>query len=278
MERAPDDSIARPKGHVLSAIVFTVAIFANATLLFAVQPMFTKLVLPRLGGSPAIWNTCLLFFQTALLAGYLYAHVGARLLSARTQALLHLALLFVAMVSLPVGIPAGFERPVQGVVPIAWLITLLIVALGAPFTLVAAGAPILQRWFASTDHPRASNPYFLYAASNLGSFVALLSYPFLIEPHLRLVEQRRWWSIGYLVLLGLLALCAAIVWRASLRPEVPAAGSGIRPSRNGRNNSRDGRACLAHAMRWGMLRSLLRADAGRKPHTSAPISVVTCYG
>ena len=204
--------------YVLSAIVFTVAIFANATLLFAVQPMFTKLVLPRLGGSPAIWNTCLLFFQTALLVGYLYAHVGARVLSARMQALLHLALLFVAMVSLPVGIPAGFERPVQGVVPIAWLITLLVVALGAPFTLVAAGAPILQRWFASTDHPRASNPYFLYAASNLGSFVALLSYPFLIEPHLRLVEQRRWWSIGYLVLLGLIALCAAIVWRASLRP------------------------------------------------------------
>lgn len=203
--------------YVLSAIVFTVAIFANATLLFAVQPMFTKLVLPRLGGSPAIWNTCLLFFQTALLVGYLYAHVGARVLSARMQALLHLSLLFVAMVSLPVGIPAGFERPVQGVVPIAWLITLLVVALGAPFTLVAAGAPILQRWFASTDHPRANNPYFLYAASNLGSFVALLSYPFLIEPHLRLVEQRRWWSIGYLVLLGLIALCAAIVWRTSLR-------------------------------------------------------------
>lgn len=220
------NSIARAeRGYVLSAIVFTVAVFANATLLFAVQPMFTKLVLPRLGGSPAIWNTCLLFFQTALLAGYLYAHVGARLLSARVQALLHIALLFVAMVSLPVGIPAGFERPLQGVVPIAWLIALLIVALGAPFTLVAAGAPILQRWFASTDHPRASNPYFLYAASNLGSFVALLSYPFLIEPHLRLVEQRRWWSIGYLVLLGLLALCAAIVWRASVRrAHVPAGG------------------------------------------------------
>ncbi|MGQ0639307.1 MAG: fused MFS/spermidine synthase [Gemmatimonadaceae bacterium] len=201
-----------------TATVFTVAIFANATLLFAVQPMFTKLVMPRLGGTPAVWNTCLLFFQAALLGGYLYAHLGSRIMQARTQALVHLALLFVAMASLPIGIPAGFERPLQGVVPIAWLIALLVVALGAPFTLVAAGAPILQRWFAATQHPRASNPYFLYAASNLGSFAALLSYPFLIEPNLRLVEQRRWWSIGYLTLLGLIALCAVLVWRASRRP------------------------------------------------------------
>ncbi|HJU74293.1 MAG TPA: fused MFS/spermidine synthase [Gemmatimonadaceae bacterium] len=203
--------------HAMSAVVFTLAIFVNATLLFAVQPMFTKLVLPRLGGTPAVWNTCLLFFQGALLAGYLYAHLGAKVLTARTQALVHLALLFVAMVSLPIGIPAGFERPVQGVVPIAWLIALLVVALGAPVTLVAAGAPILQRWFAATDHPRAHNPYFLYAASNLGSFVALLSYPFLIEPNMRLVEQRRWWSIGYLTLLTLIALCAFLVWRSGRR-------------------------------------------------------------
>ncbi len=209
----------------LSAIVFTVAIFANATLLFAVQPMFTKLVLPRLGGTPAVWNTCLLFFQAALLGGYLYAHAGARFLKARTQALVHLGLLVVAMVSLPIGIPAGFERPMQGVVPIAWLIALLVVALGAPFTLVAAGAPIMQRWFASTDHPRANNPYFLYAASNLGSFVALLSYPFVIEPNLRLVQQRRWWSIGYLALMALIALCALLVWRASLRPRQELSGS-----------------------------------------------------
>ncbi len=208
---------ADAKQHTLIAIVFTVTIFMNATLLFAVQPMFTKLVLPRLGGTPAVWNTCLLFFQAALLGGYLYAHLGTRWLSARMQALVHLGLLLLAMASLPIGIPAGFERPFQGVVPIAWLIGLLVIALGAPFTLVAAGAPILQRWFAATNHPRADNPYFLYAASNLGSFVALLSYPFLIEPNLRLVEQRRWWSIGYLTLLALLALCTFVVWRTTSR-------------------------------------------------------------
>jgi spermidine synthase len=215
-----DSSARRPgeRDFALIAIVFTVAIFANATLLFAVQPMFTKLVLPRLGGTPAVWNTCLLFFQGALLGGYLYAHLGARMMSARVQALVHLGLLVAAMATLPIGIPAGFERPVEGVVPIAWLIALLVVALGAPFTLVAAGAPILQRWFAATDHPGARNPYFLYAASNLGSFAALLSYPFLIEPNLRLAEQRWWWSVGYLTLLGLIALCAMLVWRASLRP------------------------------------------------------------
>ena len=155
--------------YPLIAIVFTVTIFMNATLLFAVQPMFTKLVLPRLGGTPAVWNTCLLFFQAALLAGYLYAHVGTRLLSARVQALVHLGLLFVAMASLPLGIPPGFERPIQGVVPIAWLIGLLVIALGAPFTLVAAGAPILQRWFAATHHPRADNPYFLYGRAIWGA-------------------------------------------------------------------------------------------------------------
>lgn len=205
------------KQYALIAIVFTITIFVNAMLLFAIQPMFTKLVLPRLGGTPAVWNTCLLFFQAALLGGYLYAHLGTQLFSARVQSLVHLALLVVAMASLPVGIPAAFERPIQGVVPIAWLIGLLVIALGAPFTLVAAGAPILQRWFAATSHPRADNPYFLYAASNLGSFVALLSYPFLIEPHLRLVEQRRWWSIGYLTLLGLLLICAFLVWRRGNR-------------------------------------------------------------
>ncbi len=208
---------ADAKQYTLIAIVFTVTIFMNATLLFAVQPMFTKLVLPRLGGTPAVWNTCLLFFQAALLGGYLYAHLGTRLLRPRMQALLHLGLLLLAMASLPIGIPAGFERPFQGVVPIAWLIGLLVIALGAPFTLVAAGAPILQRWFAATNHPRANNPYFLYAASNLGSFVALLSYPFLIEPNFRLVEQRRWWSIGYLALLALLALCTFVVWRTTSR-------------------------------------------------------------
>jgi SAM-dependent methyltransferase len=207
---------ARPAGRRFGIIaaIFTLAIFVNATLLFVVQPMFTKLVLPRLGGTPAVWNTCLVFFQAALLGGYLYAHVGTRLFSARTQALVHLGLLFLATATLPIGIPAGFERPMQGVVPIAWLVGLLTIALGAPFTLVAAGAPILQRWFAATNHPRAGNPYFLYAASNLGSFGALLAYPFLIEPNLRLVDQRRLWSVGYLMLMALLAVCAIVVWRA----------------------------------------------------------------
>ncbi|MGQ0538588.1 MAG: hypothetical protein ACT4R6_06550, partial [Gemmatimonadaceae bacterium] len=205
--------------RTVGTLAFTVAIFVNAALLFAVQPMFTKLVLPRLGGTPSVWNTCLLFFQGALLLGYLYAHLGAKLASARMQALFHVGLLFLAMLSLPIGIPAGFERPIQGIVPIAWLLSLLVIALGLPFTLVAAGAPILQRWFSSTAHPRASNPYFLYAASNLGSFVALLSYPFVIEPNMALVEQRRWWSIGYVTLLGLIAFCGLLVWRSRRKGE-----------------------------------------------------------
>lgn len=191
----------------LLVVVFTLAIFLNAALLFAVQPMFTKMVLPLLGGSPAVWNTCLLFFQTALLGGYLYAHLTSRWLNPRRQALLHVGLMAVALLVLPIGVPEGWTPPTS-TMPIPWLLSLLAVALGLPFVLLSAGAPMLQRWFASTNHRSATNPYFLYAASNLGSFVALLSYPFVIEPRLRLSEQSVSWLEFYYVLLALIVVCA----------------------------------------------------------------------
>lgn len=193
--------------------LFALVTFLNATLLFVVQPMFTKMVLPLLGGTPAVWSTCLLFFQAALLLGYLYAHLTSRRLAPRGQGMLHVALLLVALAFLPLALPTGLAPPSGTALPVVWLLWVLAISLGLPFTLLAAGAPMFQRWFSTTSHPGAGNPYVLYVASNLGSFAALLAYPTIIEPTLRLSEQRVWWTAGYA---GLLALVVVALW-ATLR-------------------------------------------------------------
>ncbi|HKP75561.1 MAG TPA: fused MFS/spermidine synthase [Longimicrobiaceae bacterium] len=200
-------------------VVFTAAIFTSAFLLFLVQPMFSRMVLPLLGGTPAVWNTCMLFFQAALLAGYLWAHVGARHLGIRRQAAVHLVLLAVAALLLPISV-AGAEPP-GGAAPIPWLLLLMLTTVGLPFFVLSATGPMLQKWFAGTDHPGAANPYWLYAASNLGSMLALLGYPFLMEPRLRLADQSVTWAAGYALLAVLVALSAWMVWR--LAPTQPPA-------------------------------------------------------
>ncbi len=204
----------RPAGAGAVVPVFATAIFLNAALLFAVEPMFTKMVLPLLGGTPSVWNTCLLFYQGALLAGYGYAHLTSRWLTVPRQAALHLACLAGAMFLLPVALPPGAAPPPGGSAEaIGWLLARLTTVLGVPFLLLAAGAPLLQRWFSTTRHPSASNPYFLYVASNLGSFAALLAYPVLIEPRLRLGEQSVRWAQGYGVLVLLVLAAAVQGWR-----------------------------------------------------------------
>lgn len=198
-----------------SALValFAVATFLNAALLFAVEPMFTKMVLPLLGGTPSVWNTCLLFFQGALLVGYLYAHITSRWLTMSRQAALHLALLALAAATLPIAVGRQSPPTTGTAAAIWWLLALLATTLGAPFVLLAAGAPMFQRWFAGTRHPLAGNPYFLYVASNVGSFAALLAYPTLIEPWLRLSEQSVHWARGYALLLVLVVAAGAAAWR-----------------------------------------------------------------
>jgi spermidine synthase len=206
--------------------LFAVATFLNAALLFAVEPLFTKMVLPLLGGTPSVWNTCLLFFQAALLAGYLYAHLSSRWLSAGRQAALHLALLLVALLTLPIALAPNLAVPTTGTgAAIAWLLALLATTLGAPFVLLAAGTPMLQRWFAATRHPLAGNPYFLYVASNLGSFAALVAYPTVIEPRWRLGEQSTAWTVGFVALLLLVALAAWLAqgWRTGASDSPPVA-------------------------------------------------------
>ncbi|MDB4949539.1 MAG: hypothetical protein JWM27_2188 [Gemmatimonadetes bacterium] len=206
-------SAAGGAAPALLLAAYTGAIFLSAFLLFLVQPMFSRMVLPLLGGTPAVWNTCMLFFQAALLGGYLYAHATARWLGVRGQAGLHLALLGLASLALPVALAGAAPR--GGAAPVPWLLATMLVTVGPPFFVLSGTGPMLQRWFAHSGHGEARNPYFLYAASNLGSMLALLSYPVLVERHLRLLEQSRGWAVGY-ALLGLaIAVCAAAVWRAA---------------------------------------------------------------
>ena len=190
---------------------FALSLFVSATLLFWVQPMFAKMVLPLLGGTPAVWNTCMVFYQAALLAGYVYAHVSARWLGVRGQALVHVAWLGLALVVLPVGIPGGWVPSAAGH-PVPWLLLLLTVAVGLPFFVLSTTAPMLQQWFAHTRHRHARDPYFLYAASNLGSMVALLGYPVLLEPRWVVARQSQFWTVGYGLLAVLILSCAGILW------------------------------------------------------------------
>jgi len=195
-------------------LFFAVTLFVSASLLFVVQPMFAKMALPLLGGAPSVWNTCLVFYQAALLAGYVYAHLSLKWLGPRRQAALHLALLCLPWVVLPIHIAQGWVLP-PDVFPVFWLWLLLSVSVGLPFLIVSASAPTLQAWFAQTGSRSARDPYFLYAASNLGSLLALLGYPLVIESHLTLAGQTGWWAAAYGLLMALMAVCAVRLWRSS---------------------------------------------------------------
>lgn len=194
--------------------LFTVTTFLSALLLFTVQPMFAKMVLPVLGGSPSVWAVAMLFFQAALLAGYCYAHLLLRFLPATATGFVHLAVCGAAFVVLPIGLPAWFGEPPAGE-PYLWQLGLFSVAVGLPFFAVAANAPLLQAWFANTGHSQSADPYFLYAASNLGSFLALLGYPLVLEPVLGLRALSWWWTVGFAGLIAILTVSFLVVRRAS---------------------------------------------------------------
>jgi SAM-dependent methyltransferase len=222
-----DSPVAAPSVLESRALLgaYTLAIFTSALLLFMVQPMFSKMVLPLLGGTPAVWNTCMLFFQTALLAGYLYAHLSTRWLGIRRQAVLHLVILAAALLTLPITISERWASP-SAAYPTLWLLALLTASLGLPFFILSSSGPLFQKWFSYTGHREAHNPYFLYAASNLGSMLALLSYPVLVEPRLRLAEQTWLWTVGFGVLLALAAVCAGLLWRGHRLHAAAGAGGG----------------------------------------------------
>ncbi len=205
----------RPAGSVLLA-GFTLSLFASAFLLFSVQPLVSRLVLPRLGGSPAVWNTCVCFFQAALLLGYGYAHLSSTRLQPRAQVALHAVVLAAALALMPLSL--GVAPPPAEASPIGWLFTLLTLTIGLPFVAIAATAPLMQTWFARTTHPHANDPYFLYAASNAGSLVALLSYPVLIETTLGLSDELRLWSAGLVLTAAAVLTCGLAALAQSAAP------------------------------------------------------------
>ena len=189
--------------------LFSVTIFLGSSLVFLVQPMFAKVALPWLGGSPSVWNTCILFFQTTLLLGYLYAHLSTRWLGVRRQIYCHVILVLAPLIVLP--LTAGGGPPPASANPVWWLLGTMTVRVGLPFFVVSTSAPLLQRWFATLPVPSARDPYFLYSASNLGSMIALLGYPLVLEPMVGTQQQMWLWSGGYLFLIALTAACAMSV-------------------------------------------------------------------
>ncbi|MFC0243853.1 fused MFS/spermidine synthase [Rhodopseudomonas telluris] len=197
----------------LILIVYTAAIFTSALLLFSVQPLFTKMVLPRLGGSPAVWSVAMVFFQSLLLGGYAYAHFISQFRNRLVPIVIHLVLLVAAMLTLPLSIAGGWGTPPASGYAF-WLLGLFAVSIGLPFFALAANNPLLQAWFVRTGHPNGPDPYFLYASSNIGSFLALLSYPVLLEPTLALRSQNLVWTGGYGLLILLIAGCGYLLLRS----------------------------------------------------------------
>jgi hypothetical protein len=204
--------VAVPRQAVI-LVIFTAAIFTSALLLFSVQPLFARMVLPRLGGSPAVWSVAMVFFQTLLLAGYAYAHFLMKARGRLAPAVAHLVVLVLGLAMLPLSIAGGWGEPPAGGLAV-WLLGLFTVSIGLPFFALAANNPLLQAWFVRTGHPAGSDPYFLYAASNIGSFLALLSYPLLAEPLMTLRDQNILWTSGYALLIALIATCGYLMWRA----------------------------------------------------------------
>jgi hypothetical protein len=201
---------------------FSLTLFVSALLLFLVQPMIGKMVLPLLGGTPAVWNTCMVFFQAILLVGYAYTHTLSTWQRPRRQLVIQAVLLFFPFLVLPFAI--GNWDPSTEDNPIFRLLLLLLGMVGLPFFVVSTSAPLLQKWFGHTGHPSARDPYFLYGASNLGSMLALLAYPIVIEPNFGVDNQVRLWTAGYLVFVLLVLGCAVLLWRtAPAGPAVVAA-------------------------------------------------------
>lgn len=196
--------------------VFSVATFLGSALLFLVQPMAAKMLLPVFGGSPAVWTAAMLFFQVALLGGYAYAHFSNQRLGARNQSRAHLVALFLVSILLIVTMNFQFIQSLSSrfaltAFPALAVSVILFCTVGLGYFMVASGSPTLQRWFSTTEDKDAKDPYFLYATSNIGSLLGLFAYPFLIEPNFGLAEQLKMWRVGFTLLLVFYFFCAVLL-------------------------------------------------------------------
>lgn len=189
--------------------IYTASLVVSAFLLFWIQPLVGKVLLPWLGGSAAVWNTCMMFFQGTLLLGYIYAYCVNELFTPRRQIIVHCALFTLGLLFLPL---QGTPSTPDVAAPISWLLQNLILTVGLPLFMITTQAPLLQRWFGYSDHPHAQDPYFLYSGSNIGSFIALLGFPFILEPFIGLKSQLSLWSISYVILLVLTFASGGFIW------------------------------------------------------------------
>jgi hypothetical protein len=206
-----------------STFAFAAVTLLGAFLLFQVQPLIGKFILPWFGGAPAVWTTCMLFFQLALFGGYVYSHLIVVRLSTRTQAVTQCVLLLAALLMLPI-IPADSWKPTGNDAPITRILLLLTATAGLPYFVLATTSPLVQSWF-GLIYP-GSAPYRLYSLSNVGSLVALLSYPFVFEPAFALPTQAGIWSCCFAIYVALMGICAATLWLWNKEKTTPFASSG----------------------------------------------------
>jgi hypothetical protein len=211
-----------------------------------VQPMVARMLLPYLGGAPSVWNTCMVFFQAGLLAGYAYAHLGPRWLGVKRHAALHAILLTAAVALLPIHLSEPSDPPVR---PALWMLKTLMLGVAAPYALLASSSSLVQAWFAACTK---KDPYSLFAASNFGSFLGLAAYPLIVEPHLTLTEQADWWRVGFAAFVGLTLIAVGLVWRFVGDPQ-PIVGRVSDPA--------PALATAAAAKNWTMTRWVLLAMA-----------------
>lgn len=202
--------VAKPKGKLWIPIVFTLTSFIGASLLFIVEPLIAKMLLPEFGGSSSVWTLSTFFFQAIMLVGYLYIHFTSKS-GPRRQPLWQLGLVIPALLFLPLSLPAMSSIPSQE--PFTRILLTLLVLVGLPFLVISTTGPLIQKWYSWTNGPRNDDPYFIYAASNSGSFIGLLAYPFIIEPFVSLEAQRNLWSIGFVAFLLMVAFCGSIVFK-----------------------------------------------------------------
>jgi hypothetical protein len=232
--------------------IYAAALFVSAALLFLVQPMFAKALLPLLGGAPAVWNTCVVFYELMLLAGYAYAFYLQRHAPLRVQIILHLGLVLLVLAFLPLRIHT-FLPPPSSITAVPWLLFMLLVSLGVPLLVLSATSPLLQSWFAATSYQRSHDPYFLYAASNAGSLVGLLCYPFLLEPLVGLRTQSVIWTFGYFALVACLGLAAFVLYRSIGKNASAASASETVDERDLASDRDAGAIAAKRKIRWVIL-------------------------
>jgi SAM-dependent methyltransferase len=248
--------------------LYAITIFLSAFLLFQVQPLMGKIILPWFGGSAGVWSAALLFFQIVLLAGYAYAHILIRLVKARAQMVVHIALLAASCVLLPI-MPSPSWKPAEAGDPTLRILGVLLATIGLPYFLLSVTSPLLQAW--SVRRPGSGIPYRLFALSNLGSLLALLSFPLLVEPRLTSKQQVFAWSGMYVVFAG---LCAGAAWAS--RP--PSANAGVQPANEASAAEPTDRPGVAQLFLWASLAAcastLLLAITNHMSQNLAPIPLL----